>query len=70
MNDLWKIADVAAYLRCHTQTIYRMAEAREIPSFKVGSSWRFAPLAIKQWCDELHEIEVQQAIARNTQNGG
>lgn len=35
------VNEVAALLRVHTSTIYRMLKYKELPAFRVGSDWRF-----------------------------
>ncbi len=41
--------EVAEILRVSDMTIYRLAKARSIPSFKVGNSLRFDPKAVASW---------------------
>jgi excisionase family DNA binding protein len=43
------VHEVAAALKVHHTTIYRMLKKREIPAFRVGSDWRFSKHAIEQW---------------------
>ena len=43
------IREVAAYLKVTERTIYRLAAAKQIPSFKVGGSWRFSRTDIDNW---------------------
>ena len=45
------IKDVAKYLGVHTSTIYRYAQERKIPAFKIGSDWRFHKKHIDRWID-------------------
>jgi excisionase family DNA binding protein len=40
---------VADYLKVTERTIYRLAEAKQIPAFKVGGSWRFSKADIDGW---------------------
>ena len=35
------VREVAMYLRVHSSTIYSMLRKRQLPGFRVGSSWRF-----------------------------
>jgi len=42
-------SEVAAYLRVHCSTIYRMLKRRAIPAIKVGSDYRFSRDAIDEW---------------------
>ena len=41
--------EVAEILRVSDMTIYRLAKAGGIPSFKVGNSLRFDPKAVAGW---------------------
>ena len=43
------VKDLADYLNVHPSTIYRMLAANKIPSFKIGSDWRFHREAIDEW---------------------
>lgn len=47
--------EVAAWLRCHPSTIYRMLKRKEIPAFHIGSDWRFSRRELEQWIDERQE---------------
>ena len=43
------VTDLAAYLRVHRATVYRLIKMGKLPAFKVGSDWRFKIEAIDQW---------------------
>jgi excisionase family DNA binding protein len=43
------LAELADYLRVHPSTIYRLLKGGGLPSFKVGSDWRFNREQIDQW---------------------
>lgn len=43
------VRDVAVYLNVDEKTIYRLAQRRELPSFKVAGAWRFQRSALEQW---------------------
>ena len=49
--NLWIHSDVAAYLHCHTATIYRFLARRDIPAFHLGSDWRFRRSDINAWIE-------------------
>jgi len=49
MPLVMKISEVAAYLRVHRSTIYRLLRRGQLPAFKVGSDWRFNLESIDQW---------------------
>ena len=44
--------DVCELLRVHPTTIYRLIKAGGIPSFRIGSDWRFQQDLIERWMAE------------------
>ena len=48
-DQILTVKQVAEYLKVNERTIYRMAAAKNIPAFKVGSSWRFKQSEIENW---------------------
>ncbi len=48
-DDVLDARDAAAYLRINEQTVRRLARDDEIPSFKVGGSWRFKKSSLDAW---------------------
>ena len=53
--DVMNVGEVAAYLRVSQATIYRLAQAGQIPCGKVGRAWRFRKEAIDNWISEQPE---------------
>jgi len=47
----WTVRQVAEYLSVNERTVYRMAERGELPSFRVGGTWRFRREDIDAWID-------------------
>lgn len=43
------VRDVAAYLNVNEKTVYRLAQRKELPGFKVAGAWRFQRQDIDQW---------------------
>lgn len=43
------VREVAAYLRVHSSTIYRLLKKKELPAFRIGSDWRFMADQIDRW---------------------
>jgi len=41
--------EVAEYLRLPLSTVYKLAQAKRLPGFKVGKHWRFRREAIQEW---------------------
>jgi excisionase family DNA binding protein len=54
-NSIMTIGEVADYLKVTERTIYRLAGAKKIPSFKVGGSWRFSKADIDAWIKKQSE---------------
>ena len=52
VSDIMTLREVADYLKVNKQTIYRMLIAKQIPSFKVRSEWRFKKDAIDEWIED------------------
>lgn len=48
-NAILTIKDVADYLKVNERTIYRLAAAKQLPAFKVGTAWRFKKEDIEAW---------------------
>jgi len=48
-SDILTAAEVAAYLRLHVATVYRLAQAGELPAVRVGNSWRFSRDLLDEW---------------------
>jgi len=49
MKEVMTPREAAEYLSIHVRTIYRLAKHGEIPSRKVGGSWRFKKEALDLW---------------------
>jgi excisionase family DNA binding protein len=48
-SPVMTVDELAAFLRVHKATIYRLLRDRKIPAFKVGSDWRFNREEIDEW---------------------
>lgn len=51
-EEILTVREVAEYLKVTERTIYRLATEGQIPSFKVGGSWRFQRSDLIQWMNE------------------
>ena len=60
--------EVAAYLRLPLSTVYRLAQTRVLPGFKVGKHWRFKQQSINAWID-LQEQNRPVPLENNTPSG-
>lgn len=65
------VQEVAAYLRLHAVTVYRMAQNGELPAFRVGRRWRFKRDQIEQWLTDRHNdaAPAPRGIVREPQTG-
>jgi len=41
--------EVAEYLRLPLSTVYKLAQDKKLPGFKVGKHWRFRREAFREW---------------------
>ncbi len=51
-RDVLTIKEVADYLGVHSSTIYKYAQQKKIPAFKIGSDWRFHKKYIDRWIEK------------------
>jgi len=45
------ISEVAALLRISEKSAYKLAQAGDLPAFKVGNQWRFRRSELDAWID-------------------
>jgi excisionase family DNA binding protein len=57
LNELMNIKEAAEYLRLNHGTVYKLAQQRRIPAFKVGGNWRFDRLMLQNWLMEKTRME-------------
>ncbi len=51
MDEVLTIKDVAAILKLAEKTVYAMANAGEIPAFKIRGQWRVRRADLEKWLD-------------------
>ena len=54
MQELMTSTEVALYLRVHVRTIYHWARTGQMPSRRVGGSWRFKKADLDSWLSETN----------------
>ena len=52
MIQVVTVKEVCGLLRIHQSTLYKLVRAGRIPSFRVGSDWRFQQDLIERWMVE------------------
>lgn len=48
-HEVMTLTEVAAYLKTHKSTIYKMLKRKQLPAFRVGSDYRFNRSQIDEW---------------------
>jgi excisionase family DNA binding protein len=48
-GEILTLDEVAAYLKAGKRTVYRLAQKRQIPAFKLGGTWRFRRSELDRW---------------------
>ena len=51
-NEFYTAEEVAEYLRLPLSTVYKLAQDKVLPGFKVGKHWRFRREGIQRWVVE------------------
>jgi excisionase family DNA binding protein len=51
-DEILTIKEVADFLMVNERTVYGLAAAKKIPTFKVGTAWRFKKNEIDKWIAE------------------
>ena len=51
-DEVLTIKEVAAYLKIGEKTAYSMAQAGELPGFKVRGQWRFQRSDLDRWIEQ------------------
>ncbi|MCA9629694.1 MAG: helix-turn-helix domain-containing protein [Myxococcales bacterium] len=46
------VREVATYLNVNEKTVYRLAQKRDLPGFKVAGAWRFRREDIDRWIEK------------------
>ena len=55
-DEVLTIKEVAALLRLAEKTVYAMANAGELPAFKIRGQWRIKRTELDRWLDEQPRI--------------
>ena len=51
-HEILTIEEVGDLLRIHRSTVYKLTRNGRIPSFRIGSDWRFRRDEIERWIAE------------------
>ena len=53
LPEVLDMDEAATYLRVSRTTVYKLAQAGNIPAFKVQGMWRFRLSSLRQWTEKL-----------------
>ena len=59
-TEFLTVEEVAEYLRLPLSTVYKLAQDKKLPGFKVGKHWRFRKETFDQW------IRAQEESLKST----
>jgi excisionase family DNA binding protein len=59
-HEILTVKEISNLLRVHPTTVYKLLRDRRIPSFRVGSDWRFRKDRIERWIAEVSSMGVSQ----------
>lgn len=65
-GEIFTLDDVAAYLKVGKRTVYRLAAANKIPTFRAGGTWPLSRVAIDAW---IKQQSMHLAIGDDDDNG-
>ena len=70
-QEVLTVKDVCDLLRVHPSTLYKMIKEGKVPTFRIGSKWRFRKDAILRWMAEksMQSRQVRKVIEAGV-NGG
>jgi excisionase family DNA binding protein len=51
-HDILTMKDLCDLLQVHQSTVYKLVKKGKIPSFRIGSDWRFRRDLIERWMAE------------------
>jgi excisionase family DNA binding protein len=68
--EVLTLKELCDLLRVHPSTVYKLLREGKIPSFRVGSEWRFRKDVILQWMSEKSEHVQTTKLVESGVNGG
>jgi excisionase family DNA binding protein len=63
-QEVLTVKEVCELLRVHPSTVYKLVRQGKLPSFRVGSEWRFRKDSIRRWMAEksMNARQVRAAV--------
>ena len=57
-TEFLTVEEVAVYLRLPLSTVYKLAQDKKLPGFKVGKHWRFLKEIFQEWIKDQERKNV------------
>jgi excisionase family DNA binding protein len=61
IEGVMTVHDVAEYLRLSEAKVYKMANERRVPAFRMGKTWRFKKELIDEWIRRETELALRES---------
>jgi len=61
-EEILTAEEVYKYLKIPRSSLYKLAEDKEIPAFKVGRHWRFKKSKIDAWVEKQETTQSSNSI--------
>jgi excisionase family DNA binding protein len=68
MSTIMTLEEVAAFLRVHSSTVYRLLRKHSIPAFKMGADWRFNQESIERWIVEREAANASSPLQKGSES--
>src|ERR1700722_5550518 len=69
MSDILTAQELSSYLKITTTTIYKLAQQGKLPSFKIGSEWRFKKELIDRWLEKGTQTAAKRVLVVDDEPG-
>ncbi|MGH7740157.1 MAG: response regulator [bacterium] len=69
MNDILTAQELSSYLKITTTTIYKLSQQGKLPSFKIGSEWRFKKELIDRWLEKGTPMTAKRVLVVDDEPG-
>lgn len=63
-HNVMTVRELAKYLKMKPVTIYKHAQRKKLPAFKVGATWRFKRQTIDRWIAEQENEKIGSSVGK------
>ena len=58
-SAVWKISDVAQFLKIPKSTVYKLCQNNRLPAAKIGRHWRFDRNVVEEWFRKQSSLGIE-----------